>query len=135
VIAVAVPALLSLLALRTSLADTVGLAFAVAASTFCPLLVLGIWWRGLTKLGAVAGLAVGGTLATTAVLITLASGSSSGLVGALLGQPAAWSVPTAFAVMVVVSLVTRASVPPGAGQALVRLHAPEGLGLRAGPTP
>jgi Na+(H+)/acetate symporter ActP len=44
-IAVAVPAVLSLLAVRTSLADTVGLAFAVAASTFCPLLVLGMWWR------------------------------------------------------------------------------------------
>ena len=31
-----------------SLADTVGLAFAVAASTFCPLLVLGIWWRRMS---------------------------------------------------------------------------------------
>ena len=30
----------------------VGLAFAVAASTLCPLLVLGIWWRGLTAAGA-----------------------------------------------------------------------------------
>ena len=29
----------------------VGLAFAVAASSFCPLLVLGIWWRGLTDIG------------------------------------------------------------------------------------
>ena len=47
-LAVGVPVLLSLLTLRTSLADMVGLAFAVAASSFCPLLVLGIWWRGLT---------------------------------------------------------------------------------------
>ena len=46
-----------------SLADTVGLAFAVAASTFCPLLVLGIWWRGLTVAGATAGLVTGGVLA------------------------------------------------------------------------
>ncbi len=29
-------------------AHAVELAFAVAASTFCPLLLLGIWWRGLT---------------------------------------------------------------------------------------
>jgi cation/acetate symporter len=28
------------------------MAFPVAASTFCPLLVLGIWWRGLTTAGA-----------------------------------------------------------------------------------
>ena len=33
---------------RLDLSQVVGLAFAVAASTFCPLLVLGIWWRGLT---------------------------------------------------------------------------------------
>ena len=39
-----------------SLADTVGLAFAVAASTFCPLLVLGIWWRRMSTVGAAAGL-------------------------------------------------------------------------------
>jgi Na+(H+)/acetate symporter ActP len=133
VLAIVVPGLLSLLALRTSLADTVGLAFAVAASTFCPLLVLGIWWRGLTVRGAVAGLAVGGALASTAVLVTIAGGSSSGLAGALLAQPAAWTVPTAFAVMVLVSLATRSSLPPDAGRTLVRLHAPEGLGLVAAP--
>ena len=39
-----------------SVARAVGLAFAVAASSFCPLLVLGIWWRGLTAAGAAAGL-------------------------------------------------------------------------------
>ena len=45
---------------RSAWPDAVGLAFAVAASTFCPLLVLGIWWRGLTAVGALAGLLVGG---------------------------------------------------------------------------
>ncbi len=51
------------LALRVSSLDVslvVGLAFAVAASSFCPLLVLGIWWRGLTDIGAAAGILVGG---------------------------------------------------------------------------
>jgi Na+(H+)/acetate symporter ActP len=134
-LAVAVPALLSLLTLRTSLADTVGLAFAMAASTFCPLLVLGIWWRGLTTTGAVAGLVTGGLLATTAVLTTIAGGSTGGWSGALLAQPAAWSMPTAFAVMVVVSLLTRRSVPPSTGRVLARLHAPEALGLEPQPAP
>ena len=45
VLAVTLPAALSLIATPRDIADTVGLAFAVAASTFCPLLVLGIWWR------------------------------------------------------------------------------------------
>ena len=132
-VAVGVPALLSLLTLRTSLADTVGLAFALAASTFCPLLVLGVWWRRLTTAGAVAGLVTGGLLAATAVLATIAGGSSGGWRGALLAQPAAWSMPTAFAVMVAVSLLTRRSVPPSAGRVLARLHAPETLGLEASP--
>ncbi|MBL8930173.1 MAG: cation acetate symporter [Kineosporiaceae bacterium] len=133
-IAVAVPALMSVMTLRIGIADTVGLAFAVAASTFCPLLVLGIWWRGLTRVGAMAGLIVGGTLATTSVLITMAGGTSSALVSALLAQPAAWTVPVTFAVMVVGSIMTRESIPPNAARILVQLHAPEGLGLRASGT-
>jgi cation/acetate symporter len=49
VIAIAVPSFLALSAPDVGVARVVGLAFAVAASTFCPLLVLGIWWRGLTE--------------------------------------------------------------------------------------
>ena len=44
----------------------------MAASTFCPLLVLGIWWRGLTAAGAVAGLLTGGAGSVAAVAWTLA---------------------------------------------------------------
>ncbi len=131
-LAVAVPTVLSLLTLHVSIADTVGLAFAVAASTFCPLLVLGIWWRRLTRRGAMAGLATGGLLATLAVVATMLGGTSdSPLADALLAQPAAWSVPIAFAVMTVVSLLTRRTLPPDAAHTMVRLHAPENLGLYA----
>ena len=55
--------------------------------------------------------------------------SQAGLLDALLAQPAAWTVPTAFVAMIVVSLLTRRTVPRDAGRILVRLHAPEGLGL------
>jgi Na+(H+)/acetate symporter ActP len=132
VIAIGAPAVLSLLALRTSIADTVGLAFAMASSTFFPLLVLGIWWRRLTRTGAIAGLAVGGTLAATAVTVTIMRGSSHGWLGALLAQPAAWTVPTAFAVMIGVSLLTQRTAPAGASRIMVRLHAPETLLLDRG---
>ncbi len=124
-LAVGVPFLLSLLATSLPVADVVGLAFAVAASSFCPLLVLGIWWRGLTDVGAVAGLLTGGGLATLAVSATLAGVDRDGWSGALLAQPAAWTVPVAFAVMVVVSLRTPSRVPASVGQVMVRLHAPE----------
>jgi cation/acetate symporter len=134
VISVVVPFALALVAGRLNLAETVALAFAVSASTFCPLLVLGIWWPRLTRRGAQAGLAAGGALASAAVLVTMVGGTSSAAADALLAQPAAWSVPVAFAVMVGVSLATRHTLPPDVGRVLVRLHAPEGLGLDAGRT-
>jgi Na+(H+)/acetate symporter ActP len=125
VVGIGVPLGLSALSGALSLADTVGLAFAVAASTFCPLLVLGIWWRGLTRTGALAGLAVGGGCASVAVVITMVAGVRPGWVGALLAQPAAWTVPVAFAVMVGGSLLTPSARPPHVVRTMVRLHAPE----------
>jgi Na+(H+)/acetate symporter ActP len=133
VIAVLVPAAGTLLATRVGLADTVGLAFAVAASTFCPLLVLGIWWRRLTVAGALAGLAVGGLAASGAAIVTMLGWAPRGLARALLAQPAAWTVPAAFAVMVLVSLSTPGSTPAGVGRVMTRLHVPEGI--RAGREP
>ncbi|MGH8892803.1 MAG: cation acetate symporter [Actinomycetes bacterium] len=128
-LAVLVPFGLSLVATRLPVADVVGLAFAVAASSFCPLLVLGIWWRRLTSVGAATGLLVGGGLATAAVSATIAGVDRDGWTGALLAQPAAWTVPIAFAVMVGVSLRTPSRVPANVGRTMVRLHAPESLAL------
>ena len=132
VLAVVVPALVSIAAADVGVARTVGLAFAVAASTFCPLLVLGIWWRGLTPIGAIAGLAVGGLGSGLAVGWTLLSAEATGWVAVLLGQPAAWSVPSAMATMVVVSRMTSSSVPAHAGRFMVRLHTPEAIDLQRG---
>ncbi|MGW4425242.1 sodium/solute symporter [Streptosporangium sp. NPDC004631] len=132
VVAVVMPLGLAALARALPVADVVGLAFAVAASSFCPLLVLGIWWRRLTSAGATAGLLAGGGLACGAVLLTLVGGPHTGLTGALLAQPAAWSVPVAFAVMVVVSLLTPGRIPPGVARIMVRLHTPETLDLDRG---
>ena len=101
------------------------MAFAVAASTFCPLLVLGIWWRGLTTAGAVAGLIVGGGLSLGALTFSVAFPDVvPGVFGSLLGQPAVVSVPAAFATMIVVSLLTRSSVTPRADAVLAQLHLP-----------
>src|SRR5262249_52897364 len=43
-----VPLALAVQTAELDVSRVVGLAFAVAASSFCPLLVLGTWWRGLT---------------------------------------------------------------------------------------
>ncbi|MDS1271634.1 cation acetate symporter [Lipingzhangella sp. LS1_29] len=133
-LAVVVGALLAvLLALPTARLDInvlVGWAFAVAASTFCPLLVLGIWWRRLTVVGASAGLVVGAVTATGAVSTALVLDPSPGWAAMLLAQPAAWTVPLAFATMILGSLVGRA--PDWSEHAVLRLHTPRHPGPESG---
>ncbi|GEL16452.1 sodium/solute symporter [Pseudonocardia asaccharolytica] len=125
------PIVLALTVTRLDFALTVPLVFAVAASTFCPLLVLGIWWRGLTPAGAIAGVLVGGGLSAAAVAVSLFASVRPGLLGVLLLRPAAVTVPAAFLTMIVVSLLTRSGVPADVDRTLLRLHAPERLGLTA----
>jgi len=117
----------SLLIGRFNLALLVGWAFAIAASSFCPLLVLGIWWRQLTKAGAAAGIVVGGGACLSAIVATMAGAATRGWSAVLLGQPALWTVPLAFGVMIVTSLLTSATVPVNVGQVMLRMHLPEAL--------
>ncbi|GAA3956853.1 sodium/solute symporter [Actinoplanes auranticolor] len=129
VLAAVAPMALSIYVANMDVSQVVGLAFAVAASSFCPLLVLGIWWRGLTDAGAVAGILAGGGAAMAAVLITVLGPPLSGWPAQLIEQPAAWTVPLAFLVMVVGSLLTKRRVPGDIGATMLRLHAPESLRL------
>ncbi|MDH6197631.1 Na+(H+)/acetate symporter ActP [Mycobacterium frederiksbergense] len=126
-----IPIPLSLLVSGLELSRSVGLAFAVAASTLCPLLVLGIWWRGLTAVGAACGLVVGGGVCGGAVVMAFAGGVDDTVLGGwpavMVGYPAAVSVPIAFLTMIVVSKFTRPT--PGVAQTFARMHVPERLGL------
>ena len=121
--AAAVVVLLALPGARADVGALVTSAFAVAASTFCPLLVLGIWWRRLTARGALVGMAAGLLSSAGAMAAGLAAGPEPGVPALLLTQPALWSVPLAFATMIVVSL--RGSPPSGAASAMLRLHLDE----------
>lgn len=129
----AVPVALTFAVGIADLSRVVGLAFGIAASTLCPLLVLGIWWRGLTSAGAIAGMAVGGLASTTASVLALAGAVDPALGGgwpaAIIGYPAAVTVPLAFTTMALVSHATRASVPDDVGRLFARMHVPERLGL------
>jgi Na+(H+)/acetate symporter ActP len=128
-----IPIPLSLATTGLELSRSVGMAFAVAASTLCPLLVLGIWWRGLTALGAACGLVVGGLLSGTAVTVAVAGGIDDDVLGGwpavMIGYPAAVSVPLAFATMILVSRLTRAAAPADVAQTFARMHVPERLGM------
>ncbi|MFB9462322.1 sodium/solute symporter [Streptomyces cinereospinus] len=125
VAAMAAPLAASVPAGGLPVADAVGLAFAVSASSFCPLLVLGIWWRRLTPPGAAAGMLVGGGSALLAVAATMAGLPGAGPLHALLTWPALWSVPLGFLTMVLVSLATPDRVPAGTAAILARFHLPE----------
>jgi Na+(H+)/acetate symporter ActP len=122
------PVALALVARGLDISVLVGWAFALAASTFCPLLLLGIWWEGLTARGAATGLVAGALVATGAIFAGLAVDGAPPAVDALLTQPAVISVPVAFAAMVLVSLRDRGGRRP-ADTELLAMHAPEGLGL------
>ncbi|MFB8776673.1 sodium/solute symporter [Streptomyces broussonetiae] len=127
VLAMAAPLAASVLVPGLPVADAVGLAFAVSASSFCPLLVLGIWWRRLTPPGAAAGMLVGGGSAFLAVTATMAGFPGTASLHTLLAWPALWSVPLGFLTMILVSLATPARVPAGTAAILARFHLPEEL--------
>jgi Na+(H+)/acetate symporter ActP len=120
---------LALLLPRSDASLTVAMSFALAASTFCPMLVLGIWWRGLTWVGAVCGLVVGGGLVIGAQVLRVVSTYTGFAAPSVVSQPALITVPIAFITMIVVSKGTSRRQPPDVNQILLRLHAPDPLGF------
>lgn len=118
-----VPLAVALFTVPEGLVSSVGTVFVFAASSLTPVIVLGVWWPGLTARGAVAGMITGALSCGLALLATpLARG---GWAEALVAQPAAWTIPLATGVVVVVSLLDRGRVPSRAERYLTRLHAPE----------
>ena len=123
-----VPLVVALATQSSGLAGSVGLVFAFTASTLCPVLLLGIWWRGLTARGAIAGMLTGAVLSGVAILGGAAVSSWLPALRPFLEQPAAWTVPIAVLVIVLVSRGDRRGIPRGTDRFLTRLHAPEPAG-------
>jgi Na+(H+)/acetate symporter ActP len=128
-IAGVVPLGLAIVLRPTDISLTVGMSFALAASTFAPVLLLGIWWRRLTWVGAAAGMIVGGALVLTALVLNTVSGYTGGWAWPLLGQPAIVTVPAAFLTVIVVSKATQRTLPPDVNRIRLRMHAPDRLGF------
>lgn len=89
-----------------NVAVLVAMCFGIAASTFAPVLILSMWWKGLTKEGVIAGLVVGLAVSLT---FTFARFSNVPEVFGLrvLGNPALYGVIAALVAIIGVSLVTR----------------------------
>ncbi|MDF2574278.1 MAG: cation acetate symporter [Agromyces sp.] len=120
-----VPLLVALATESAGLAGSVGLVFAFTASTLCPMLLLGIWWRGLTARGAIAGMLTGAVLSGSAIFGGSLLATAAPGIRPFLEQPAAWTVPLAVLVTVLASRADRRGVPRGADAFLTRLHVPE----------
>jgi cation/acetate symporter len=130
----AVSMALGLLVETFDIAMLVGWAFAIAAASYFPLLLMGAWWKRLSMTGAAVGMLGGGLLSLGAIvtymlvdkkLITV----ESGLIKVLLEQPAIWGVPLSLLLMFVVSKLTESTIPADATTKMLRLHAPEEMGL------
>lgn len=117
------PFVAAVTAAPVGISSAVGHAFAIAAATFAPLLILGVWWPRLTAKGAAAGITVGGVSTAVAALVSVTDSAPDGWGGALVAAPTAWATPLAFAVTVAVSLVTPR--PRRWARTMTRLHAPE----------
>ncbi len=89
--------------------------------------MLGIWWRRLTWIGATAGVVVGGGACCLAIVGSMLGVAAGGWGAALLGQPAVWTVPLAFAVMITTSLLTQHAVPRNVDHVMMRMHLPEAI--------
>ncbi|MFZ5648600.1 MAG: cation acetate symporter [Bacillota bacterium] len=113
--------ILGLLVEKAAIGHLVGLAFNVAASTFAPIFVLGIWWRGMTEKGAIAGLLVG--LLSSLYFIFLPD-----LVPAAIRYPVPglFTVPMGFLAVYIVSKLD-GMVPADVNEFMTKIHSKEAL--------
>ncbi|SDC77696.1 sodium/solute symporter [Actinokineospora iranica] len=128
-IAGGVPLALALVLKQGDISMSIGMTFALGASTFCPVLVLGIWWRKITWIGAAAGMVIGGGLVLAALGVTIFSRFTGDWAPEYLQQPALVTVPVAFLAVVIMSKATQSRIPADTNRIRMRMHAPDRLGF------
>ncbi|MDQ0613821.1 cation/acetate symporter [Microbacterium sp. W4I4] len=125
VLCVLAPLGVALLTGPEALVSSVGTVFLVAATSLTPVILLGVWWRGLTARGSLAGMLVGAVTVGISLLASALLGADAGAIAPLLVQPAAWAIPLVTGVIVLVSRLDKRGAPPRAERYLTRLHLPE----------
>ena len=110
---------LGLLVKDASIGHLVALAFTVAASTFAPIFILGIWWRGMTEKGAIAGLLLGLGVSLWTIFLpgTLPNFLQFKIPGLI-------TVPVGFLAVIIVSLIDR-KVPADVNEFMKKVHSKE----------
>ncbi|HBX22740.1 MAG TPA: cation acetate symporter [Desulfotomaculum sp.] len=108
--------ILGLMVETAAIGHLVGLAFNVAASTFAPIFILGIWWRGMTEKGAIAGMLVG--LISSLYFIFLPQFVPEAM---RFPVPGLWTVPLGFLAVYVVSKID-GKVPADVNEFMAKIH-------------
>jgi cation/acetate symporter len=110
---------LGLMVKGASIGHLVALAFTVAASTFTPIFILGIWWRGMTEKGAIAGLVTG--LIASMYMIFFKTTLPEYL---QFNVPGLITVPIGFLSVIIVSKIDR-RVPADVNDFMKKVHSKE----------
>ncbi len=102
-------------------------AFSVSASAFVPMLLTGIWWRGTTERGAIAGMLVGLGSAILIILLNMLQQlkiiGTEGLVGFLgsLTFPVLFTFPLGLLTIIIVSKLD-GQLPKNVDEIWMRIH-------------
>jgi cation/acetate symporter len=127
VIGLTFPRVAFLRAFPAVIALMVSWAFAISASGLVPVLLLSLWWKGVTLRGALAGMLMGGgscLLLLAANFLRVVEFYPGWLVGLPAGPalPTLVSAPLAFLAVVGVSWLDRRNIPPHVDEVWLRLH-------------
>ena len=83
----------------------------------------------VARVGAAAGMVVGGGLVLAALVVNTISGLTGNWAPSVFGQPALITVPVAFLTVILVSKATQNKLPADVAQIRLRMHAPDNLGF------
>jgi cation/acetate symporter len=104
-------------------------AFAVGAGAFVPMLLMGIWWKGTTERGALAGMVIGGGGSVVFIFIRMfgALGIIDTGMGGIIGYFSTQSFPTLYtfpAALLAIYLVSKidGQLPKNVDEIWMRIH-------------
>lgn len=124
ILALVLPIIATFVTTDLALAGAVAMVFTFTASSLAPVVVLAIWWRGLTVIGAVTGMVTGAILSLAALFVGQLM-DPDGLTTTMLQYPALWTVPIVLVLTMLVSALGSQRPPANTDAVMAKLHLPE----------
>ena len=124
ILALVLPIIAAFVTTDLALAGAVAMVFTFTASSLAPIVLLAIWWRGLTVHGAIIGMLTGAVLSLTALLAAHVL-PTEGMTTTFLQYPALWTVPCVLVITMLVSALGSQRPPASTDAVLAKLHLPE----------